>query len=345
LPEDTGMLADADPKTQVETLLRGWRFEYISPSLEKVLGYSAEASMSDTPATRMDPAWHPVVAKILLANLVERAASQTFEFPMLAKDGAAHWCEVTVNLVPTPPGEPLRMMGILRDITARHEAREALLQEQQLLRRLIDLQERERRYLAYEIHDGFTQQITGALFHLEAFGRLRETDRPLAKKNLDQATAMLRHSIDETRRLISGLRPPILDELGILSAVEYLVCEHRARTGVEIVFQSNLQATRLAFPLENNVFRIVQEALTNACRHSGSEFIRVELKVAGERLHIAVFDEGVGFDPAAVPEERFGLCSIRERTRLFGGNVEIRTAPGEGCLIRVDLPLVVAAGE
>ena len=345
LPEDTGMLAHADPKTQVEALLRGWRFEYLSPSLEKVLGYSVAESMSDTPATRMDPAWHPAVAKILLDNLVERAPSQTFEFPMLAKDGSRRWCEVTVNILPTAPGEPLPLMGILRDITARHEAQEAVLQEQQLLRRLIDLQERERRYLSCEIHDGFTQQITGALFHLEAFNRLRETDGPLAERNLDQAIAMLRRSIDETRRLISSLRPPILDEMGILSAVEYLVCENRERTGIEIMFQHDLTAIRLAFPLENNVFRIVQEALTNACRHSGSEFIRVELKETGERLHVAVFDEGVGFDPAAVSEDGFGLRGIRERARLFGGNVEIRTAPGEGCLIRVDLPLVVAAGE
>ncbi|MCC6126310.1 MAG: PAS domain S-box protein [Pirellulales bacterium] len=455
-----GLPADADTRTVLEILLRGWRFEYVSPSLEKVLGYGVEESMSDTPITRMDPAWHPAIAKILLDNLKELVPSQTFEIPMLAKDGAQRWCEVTVNVLPTAPGEPLQIMGIMRDITSRHDAQEALrkseaqlrglfenlpdsmvildrsgrilftnhgapgidaesligadsfayvaeihreaarealagawsgrarssveladlfgnswaclfvpmfeagavyqvmaictdvtekkknaqaiLDEQKLLRRLIDLQERERRFLSYEIHDGFAQQITGALFHLDAFNRLRGSDDSQAEKNLERTAAMLRRSIDETRRLISGLRPPILDESGILAAIEYLVCEHRERSGIDIMFVHDLRAIRLAPPLESAVFRIVQESLTNACRHSGSDFIRVELNRADERLEIVVFDEGAGFDPAAVPEDRFGLRSIRERARLLGGEADIQSAPGDGCRIRAFLPLVLA---
>ena len=142
---------------------------------------------------------------------------------------------------------------------------------------------------------------------------------------------MLRRSIDETRRLISGLRPPILDESGILAAVEYLICEHRERSGIDIMFKHNLQAVRLAPPLEIAVFRIVQESLTNACRHSGSDFIRVELNESGDRLQIVVFDEGVGFDPAAVPDDRFGLRSSRTAPACSAAK-PIESAPGEGCL-------------
>jgi signal transduction histidine kinase len=234
-------------------------------------------------------------------------------------------------------------MVICTDVTAEKKAAQEIIREQQLLRQLIDLQERERKFLSYEIHDGFAQQITGALFHLEAFQRLREADRLQAEKDLDQSAALLSRSIDETRRLISGLRPPILDESGILAAVEYLICEYRERSGVDIMLRHDLRGSRFAPPLENAVFRIVQESLTNATRHSRSDFIRVELSEIEDRLQIVIFDEGVGFDPAAVPENRFGLRSIRERTRLLEGRVEIDSAPGAGCSIRVELPLVPAA--
>jgi signal transduction histidine kinase len=174
---------------------------------------------------------------------------------------------------------------------------------------------------------------------------LRSCNESAAEKNLDQAAAMLRRSIDESRRLISGLRPPILDEAGILAAVDYLVCEYRERSGIDIMFKHDFQAVRLAAPLESAVFRIVQESLTNACRHSKSDFIRVELHELGHRVQIVIFDEGVGFDPSLVSDDRFGLRSIRERARLLGGTAEIESTPGEGCTIRVELPLVPAAGE
>jgi signal transduction histidine kinase len=143
--------------------------------------------------------------------------------------------------------------------------------------------------------------------------------------------------------LISGLRPPILDEAGIIAAVEYLICENRARSNIDVMFVHNLEAVRLAPPLESAVFRIIQESLTNAARHSQSDFIRVELNGSDDLLEIVVFDEGVGFELASVPDGRFGLRGMRERARLLGGNVEIETSPGDGCRIRVELPLIPAA--
>jgi beta-phosphoglucomutase len=233
-------------------------------------------------------------------------------------------------------------MAICTDVTEQRRAVEAIKKEQQLLRRLLDLQERERQLIAYEIHDGFAQQLVGALFRLQGFRQTLARDPEEAWKGFDVVEQLLSRAIDETRRLITGLRPPILDEMGVLDAVEYLIYEHRKQGGPEIEFDRDATGERLAPPLENAVFRIVQESLNNACRHSRSERIHVSIVRRGGRICIDVRDWGVGFDPAAVEEHRFGLQGIRERTRLLDGSVVIESAPGKGTHVAVELPLASA---
>jgi len=236
-------------------------------------------------------------------------------------------------------------MVICTDITQERLAAETINKEQQLLRRLLELHERERRLTAYDIHDGFAQQLTGALFRLQGFremhGRLAEE----AWKNFDAAIQLISRAIDETRRLISGLRPPILDESGIVQAIEYLVYENSRQDSPEIEFRHKVAFDRLAPPLESAIFRIVQESLQNACRHSKSEKVRVELKQKGERIYIDVVDWGVGFKPDEVEERRFGLQGIRERARLLDGRVVIESKPGQGTRVGVELPLIDTHGE
>ncbi len=156
---------------------------------------------------------------------------------------------------------------------------------------------------------------------------------------------LISQSVDETRRLISGLRPLILDEYGIVEAIDYLVCENREHSGMQIDFHHDVRFKRLVPPLESAAFRIVQEAIANACRHSRSPGVSVELVQRGDRLHIEVRDQGVGFDPNVVEETRFGLRSIRERARLLGGRAEIQSAPGSGTSISVELPVVLQAED
>ncbi len=243
-------------------------------------------------------------------------------------------------------GDLIRAMVICADVTQERLAAEAVKKEQRLLRQMLELQERERRLIAYEIHDGFAQQLTGALYRLQAFRETLARDSAKAWQDFDSAARMLARAIDETRRLISGLRPPILDELGIVEAIEYLVCERRLEGGPEIEFDHDLAPRRLAPPLQNAVFRIVQESLSNACRHSRSRRIHVALRERDGRIHISVRDWGVGFNPDDVQQRRFGLQGIRERVRLLDGRVAIESAPDEGTHISVELPLAGGdAGE
>jgi PAS domain S-box-containing protein len=234
---------------------------------------------------------------------------------------------------------------ICTDVTEQKRSAEAIQKEQQLLRRIIELHERDRQITAYEIHDGITQQVTASMLHLEAFRRLRESDAKTAEKSLETALNLISQSVDEARRLISGLRPLILDEYGIVEAIKYLVCENRERSGMQIDFHHDVRFKRLAPPLESAAFRIVQEAVSNACRYSRSPIVFVELVQRDDQLHIKVRDQGVGFDPNAVEESRFGLRSIRERARLLGGRAKIESAPDSGTSITVELPVVLQAEE
>jgi signal transduction histidine kinase len=232
---------------------------------------------------------------------------------------------------------------VVTDITEAKRAAEAVQKEQQLLRHLLSLQERERKLVAYEIHDGLAQKLVGAQLQFHSVDIAEGRDANEAQQSFDAGMRLLHDSIGEARRLIGGIRPPILDEAGIVPAIEYLISEHQEHGGTEIEFIHNVGADRLALPLETAVFRIVQEALTNACHHSRSDKVRVELIEENGRIRIEVRDWGIGFDPEQVKEGRFGLQGIRERARLLGGQAVIETGLHKGTRMSVQLPFAERA--
>lgn len=139
--------------------------------------------------------------------------------------------------------------------------------------------------------------------------------------------------------MISELRPPILDEQGMIGSLEYLVAEQLQKSGCRIRFHHDVTFDRLSPLLEQAMFRIVQEALNNVIRHSSAEEAEVNLSQSGQRIRIEIRDRGVGFDLAGVPADRFGLRGITERARLFGGTATIDSRPGKGTRIVVEVPI------
>ena len=225
------------------------------------------------------------------------------------------------------------------EFAQRTKAEEALRDEHRHLRQVLEMCERDQRLLAYEIHDGFVQPATAALMNLQAGLAAYATDPETALENVVRGLQLLQESISQVRWLISGLRPVVLEDQGLVAAVDKLVSDTENRTEIPIAWSHQVQFDRLAPALEMSLFRIIQEALRNAVRHSRTDRIEIALTQTGGTISARIQDWGCGFDASVPKPDHFGLEGMRERARLFGGAVRIESAPGEGTCVTAEFPL------
>ena len=176
---------------------------------------------------------------------------------------------------------------------------------------------------------------------LQAYEHLHDKTAKEATAAYQAGLMMLQQAHFEVRRLVAGLRSPILDESGVVEAIAYLVHEEGRDNEPKIDFHNRVEFDRLDPTMENAIYRIAQEGLTNARKYSKSEKIRVSLVQRGKRIRIEIRDWGVGFNPEAVPQNHFGLEGVRQRAKLLGGKYSIRSTMGEGTRVTVDLPVVL----
>lgn len=264
-------------------------------------------------------------------------------FPMLVTCGAV-----------TGPEEPL-LTAVVRDVSRErraaadleglHEALQERSEERRvLLRRLLEGDEETRRRLAFDIHDGPAQQLTGADMFLEAFRHERTTiEQPKVELHLDRAKEHLQAALVDARRIMSDLRPALLDDFGLEEALRTSFAETEQRTGCEIEFVAATGRRRLRAAVEISLFRIAQEAVSNAMRHSGSRRIRVVLHGGEAGTILTVRDWGRGIRAVSGRHRGLGLISMRERAELFGGSFAIDSSPGRGTTISVRLPRSLVA--
>ena len=273
-----------------------------------------------------------------LFDVVQREVRRNTEYTALCGDGGTLPTEASSAVIRDAAGQPKATTAVIRDISQRKE-------ERRRLEHMLRASDHERQLIAYDIHDGLAQQLAGALMQFDVYDR-DKTARPAAAANAFRAgMTMLRQGHAEARRLVSGVRPPILDESGVVAAIAHLVNDRSLSAGPTIGFHSNVHFTRLAAILENAIYRIVQEGLTNACKHSRSAAVRISLAQHGDRLRIEIRDWGVGFNPKVFRKNRYGLPGIRERARVLGGRCRIQSKAGKGTSIVVELPLMARAAE
>ena len=223
------------------------------------------------------------------------------------------------------------------------QEREALRGE--LYRRIVSAQERERQRIARELHDGTGQMLTGLGLGLKAASERVHDDPEQASQQLVELKNLNAHALQELRDLISDLRPSILDDLGLVPALQAQVKEFQARTGVDAGLMADGHRRRLPSEIETVIFRIVQESLTNVAKHANARHVLVRLIFDLSAVQLIVTDDGCGFDPeealsAGGGERRaWGLLGIQERITLVGGGCEIVSQPGKGTTVRAWAPI------
>jgi PAS domain S-box-containing protein len=256
------------------------------------------------------------------------------------KDGTTFPVEVSVQLVRYDK-EKEYAVAIVRDITARKKMEQALRRSEKrmavLSHRLIEVQETERKHVARELHDEIGQCLTGLKLGLETALRLRES---ASRTMLLQIVAQVDALISRSRELSLDLRPAMLDDMGLLPALQFHFKRFRERLGLRVRFEHRGIEGRFHPCLETAVFRIVQEALTNARRHAHVEEAMVTITADDTGLTVHVKDEGVGFVPDLVfaSGKTAGLSGMHERATLLGGRCDVESAPGTGAQIRVRFP-------
>jgi PAS domain S-box-containing protein len=297
----------------------------------------------------------------------------------LRADGTMVWTNSTVTVLHDDEGQPNTFLVVTMDLTERkrfeeimrqnNELLEARVQErtarltetlealegslverQALTRRLVSAQEEERGRISRELHDQMGQLLTGFALHLKALEGQVAVYCPAisgAEAMLGRLHALTDEMGREVHRLAVDLRPPALDDIGLLPALRTYIAEWAERTRVAAVFTATRLEGRFSSTVETTVYRVVQEALTNAAKYAvpaGATEISVTLQRWDGQVQAIIEDNGPGFNlEEAQRAGRLGLAGMRERATLAGGTLEIETARGEGTTLFLRVPVAASA--
>lgn len=217
---------------------------------------------------------------------------------------------------------------------------ENLHQRQLFGAKVIMAQEEERRRVARDIHDGPAQALANVVFRAEVCERLMDSDMTQAKIELAELREQVRTVLRDTRKLIFGLRPMALDDLGLIPTIKRLLDVVQERSGIIGELRASGDEQRLDPPIEISLFRVVQEALLNVEKHAQASFVRVRIESCHQTVSLFVEDNGTGFDPSvSAGTEHFGITGMRERMALIGGDLQISSRIGKGTKVSLQVRL------
>jgi PAS domain S-box-containing protein len=322
---------------------------YASPSAGRFLGRPAPDLTGTKLSVLVHPEDVPTVHRALEGLVQQPTSTVQVEYRLRhSTDSWRHVETAATNLLDHP-----LVRGVVfntRDITERvlsQQQLKALQSEQEkLLERTVQATEQERKRVAAELHDGPVQHLTALDVTLE---RARRTlDRRSAapeRDTIERVQLRLRDEVGDLRKMMSDLRPPALDHLGLVAALQEQLTAVRRETGLACSIDSTLDA-RLLPAQEIVLYRVAQEALTNVVKHAGAERVRVSLQPSNGHVVLEVRDDGAGFVPSeaatSASNGHFGLLGMRERVEMAGGSWELHSQVGSGTVIRARLPRAVS---
>lgn len=317
-------------------------FEYVSPASTEIIGYTPEEHYADPGLNYRSIHIEDIpVYESVFSDLADPDGPRRYcVIRWHHKDGHTVHVEMRMTPIFDRHGNLIAIEGIARDISQHVRARERL---RELTTRLTAAHEEERRRLARELHDEVGQALSIAKMRMRMVQNALPEGAADAQDRLALLDDLIKETLEDVRTLSHELRPPLLDEMGWAPALESLCDSFSQRTDLPVTFENEAGRMRLAPDVELTVYRVVQEALTNAARHASANQVLVRAWACDGEFRISVRDDGAGFDIAAIqqtdrPNYGLGLLSMRERVDTVGGVIAIQSAPGRGTQITVAIP-------
>ena len=336
---------EANPMMATISLLEDGRFLAVNDSFISLTGYSREEAVGRT-ALELGLWPNAEQRARLMRRLQEEGSVRNHEADLTMKRGIKKTMLISVEAIELEGQRCLLHSGM--DITQRQQAESALRTSQKQLRALSakvqSAREEEGTRIAREIHDELGSALTGLKWDLEKMNKTLsslEHEPPVVevRERMITMTRLIEETINTVRRISSELRPSILDDLGLVAAIEWQAQQFQERTGIEFVWKSQLETAELSRESATAVFRIFQEILTNVLRHSGASRITVELEKCAGHFDLKVQDNGRGISEHEQRHTRsLGLLGMKERALLVDGEVTIAGAPGTGTTVVVRVP-------
>jgi two-component system sensor histidine kinase UhpB len=319
---------------------------YMASHFREIIGYGEAELPGEQRAYQalMHPDDLPRVQQCLKAH-IEHHVPFDVEYRIRQKSGEYRWIQSRGQALWDPTGEPYRMVGWIMDVTDRKRDLEALRTSREELQRLSTyiehVREEEKTRIARELHDDLGQLLTALKIDMARFEQqLGPAKAPPLDDGLRKIDAVIAQLVASVRRIATDLRPVMLDDLGPVPALEWFIEEFTARHGIAV--KTRLDMDEVAFNRDSGteVFRMVQEALTNIARHSGASEACVEIVREPPHCVVRVADNGRGAPAGArAGRKSFGLLGMRERAARLGGELRVDTAPGRGFALTITLPL------
>lgn len=321
---------------------KDFRFLRWNKNFETVTGYSAEEIKEMHPLDFFDVAEKKVVSNKIDSTFSDGEASVQAAFLLKTKEKIPYY--FTGKAIKYEGTDCLVGVGI--DFTERindqQKIKDTTEQLRQLTAHLQSIREEERKRIGREIHDELGQQLTAIKMDIAWIDKKTPQESGTLKAKLKNVITLLDGSNQSIRRILSELRPVILDDHGLVDAMEWIGKQLTGHTGITLKFNSTSADVKLPEQVATCIFRVYQEALTNIVRHSGASQVEASLVLDGNRVIVAIEDNGRGFTPEAVQGNKsFGILGMKERVLSLGGVFELDAIPGKGTSISIHLPATV----
>lgn len=313
------------------------RFEDVNTSGCQLTGYSLE-ELKQMKIIDLIPL-EDLEAMPMQVTKLKVGESITNERRLKRKDFTNINVEISTKVLPDG-----RYQCIARDISERYKAKEMLQKSYEDIRQLASnlqtIREDERTSIAREIHDELGQQLTGLKMDLHWLSHKIISNDEQVRSKMQESIKLIDATIASVRKISTDLRPSILDDLGLIAALEWQGDEFEKRSGIAVEFINNAGEPKVKSEVATAIFRIYQELLTNIARHANASRVKAELTVDKNQLHFQLSDNGVGFDLEFIKNKKtLGLLGIKERSLILGGTCEFESTPGKGSVTSISIPI------